>query len=206
MTTHGRTLRADAARNYERIVRVAVQAFEEIGPEVTLEQIAARAEVNVVTVYRRFRARDQLVRAVLDHVLTSEIEPVTAAQTDDPWADLVGALDAGIEVLARRQVTLRLAREAHAFDIESVHRYLRSLEHLLRRAVDAGKARPELTVRDLAAVLVMVLATVHPQDQLGADRRRYLAMLVEGLRPSPTPLPRPSAREFPGPPCPTPAP
>lgn len=198
MATQGRTLRADAARNYQRIVGVAVQAFEEIGPEVTLEEIARRAEVSVMTVYRRFRARDELVRAVLDHVLTTEIQPMAAAHTEDPWRDLVDVLGASIDVLAQRQVILSLARESDAFDVESVHRYLRSLERLLRRAVEAGVVRPELEIRDLAAVIVMVLATVRLGDPDGAGRRRYLALVVDGLRISPTPLPPPPAREFPG--------
>ena len=197
MATDGRTLRADAARNYQRIVGVAVTAFEELGPEVTLEEIARRADVSVMTVYRRFRARDQLVRAVLDYVLTTEIQPMAAAHTDDPWRDLVDVLEAGIDVLARRQVILSIARESDAFDVEGVRHYLSSLERLLRRAVEAGAVRPELEVRDLAAVIVMVLATVRPSDPDGADRRRNLALVVDGLRVSPTTLP-PAARQAPG--------
>jgi AcrR family transcriptional regulator len=51
-------VRADAARNHERIVGAAVLAFEELGPEATLEEIAVRADLSVMTVYRRFRTRD----------------------------------------------------------------------------------------------------------------------------------------------------
>ncbi|MFI0822038.1 TetR/AcrR family transcriptional regulator [Streptomyces sp. NPDC021098] len=185
-------MRADAARNYERIVAAAAEAFEEIGPEATLEQIAERAEVSVVTVYRRFRARDQLVRAVFDHFLATELEPMTAVHTDDPWRDVVGVLEAVTEVLARRQVIISLAREFTGFDVDSAHRFLRSLEPLLRRAIDGGVVRPELLVRDLTAVIVMTLATVHPGDPDGADRRRYLALLADGLRTSSTTLPPPS--------------
>ncbi|MBP2328837.1 AcrR family transcriptional regulator [Kibdelosporangium banguiense] len=202
MATNERALRADAARNYERIVGAAVLAFEEIGPEATLEQIAQRADVSVMTVYRRFHARDQLVRAVFDHVLTTEIEPMAAAHTDDPWRDLIGMLETTVEVLARQRTILSLARESDAFDVDSVHRCLRSLERLLRRAVDAGTARPELEVRDLAAVIVMALATVHPDDHQGADRKRYVALLADGLRTAPTTLPPPSSREFPAHPAP----
>ncbi|MFI6578110.1 hypothetical protein ACIBFB_20170 [Nocardiopsis sp. NPDC050513] len=71
-------------------------------------------------------ARDQLVRAVLDYVLTTEIQPMTAAHTDDPWRDLVNVLEAGIDVLARRRVILSIARESDAFDAEGVRHYLSS--------------------------------------------------------------------------------
>jgi len=62
-------------------------------------------------------------------------------------------------------------------------------------------ARPELEARDLMMVIVMALATVHPGDCEGADRRRYRALLVDGLRPSPTTLPPPSAHDFSGSSC-----
>lgn len=189
MTTPDRTLRADAARNYERIVGAAVEAFEEIGPEVTLEQIAERAQVSVMTLYRRFRSRDQLVRAVFHHVVAAEIEPVAAVRTDDPWRDLVGALEAVIEVIVRRPVIHSLAPEFRAFAAESGERFLHALEPVVRRAVDAAVVRPELEVWDAVAVVAMTMATMHPGDPTGAARRRYLALLVEGLRPSATTLP-----------------
>ena len=76
-----RALRLDAARNQERIVAAAAAAFAELGAEVTLEEVARRAGVGVATVYRRFRTRDQLVRAVVTHVLTTGIEPVAVSYT-----------------------------------------------------------------------------------------------------------------------------
>jgi AcrR family transcriptional regulator len=190
--TRGQGLRVDAARNYERIVVAAGQAFEEIGPAVTLEEVARRADVGVATVYRRFRNRDQLVRAVFDRILIVEIEPATAVETDDPWRDLADALEATVDVFAGRQVLLALARETEALDVETFHRYVRSVGRPLHRAMAAGVVRPELEARDLAAVVVMALATVHPVDPNGADRRRYLALLLDGLRPAPTTLPPPS--------------
>jgi AcrR family transcriptional regulator len=193
-------VRADASRNHERLVAAAVLAFEEVGPEVTLEEIAARAGVSAMTLYRRFRNRGQLVRAVFDHVLANELEPVTAVHTDDPWRDLVGALEAVTEVLAQRRAVIALAHEFEAFANDSTHRFLLAIEPLLRRAIDAGVVRPELQPRDLNAITYMNLATVHPGDPEGNDRKRYLALLIEGIRPSPTTLPPPSPHLYFGPP------
>jgi AcrR family transcriptional regulator len=196
-TAGGHSLRVDAARNYERIVLAAGQAFEDVGPDVTLEEVARRAGVGVATVYRRFQNRDQLVRAVLEHLLTTEIEPAAAVHTDDPWQDLVGSLETTVDVLAGHQVVRALARETDAVDVQVVHRYLRSLDKPLRRAIAAKLVRPELEARDLAAVVVMALATAHSGDAAGADRRRYLALLIDGLRPAPTTLPPPSTAHSP---------
>jgi AcrR family transcriptional regulator len=194
-TTRERGLRVDAARNYERIIVAAGQAFEENGPDVSLEEVARRAGVGVATLYRRFRTRDQLVRAVVDHVLTTEIEPASAAETDDPWHDLVTCLQATVDVLAGRQVVSALARETNLTDPQLLHRYIAAMDRPLRRAAAAHLVRPELEGRDLAAVVVMALATIHPGDPRGADRRRYLALLVDGLRPAATTLPPPSTYE-----------
>ncbi|RRO14231.1 TetR/AcrR family transcriptional regulator [Saccharopolyspora rhizosphaerae] len=193
-----RTLRADAARNHQRIVDAALAAFEDVGPNVTLDEIAERAELSVATLYRRFRNRDQVVRAVFDHVLSTEVEPVAAAHTDDPWHDLTGLLATAVESLARHRGLLAAARETHAFDVDSVQRCANSLQQMLQRATAAGAVRPELEVRDLAAVIVMTLSTVHPDDPGGVDRRRYLALLLDGIRPSRETLPPPSTHEVPG--------
>jgi AcrR family transcriptional regulator len=196
--TDGQGLRADAARNYERIVVAAGLAFEEVGPAVTLEEVARRAGVGVATVYRRFRNREQLVRAVFQHILTTQIEPAMAVETDDPWHDLVSSLEAAVEVLAGRKVVLAVARETRALDMESMRRFVHSMDGPLRRAAAAGVVRPELVARDLAAVTIMALSTVHPRDPEGADRKRYLALLIDGLRPAPTVLPPPSTPDVHG--------
>ncbi|SFS97024.1 transcriptional regulator, TetR family [Saccharopolyspora flava] len=187
-------MRADAARNHQRIVDAALAAFEDAGPAVTLEEIADRAAVSVATLYRRFGNRDQVVRAAFDHVLSTEVEPVADARTDDAWHDLTGLLSAAVDSLSRRQGLLAVTREARVADVESVQRCVNSLRRMLDRAIEAGVVRPELEVRDLAAVISMTLSTVHPDDPEGLDRRRYLALLVDGLRPSPDTLPPPSAR------------
>lgn len=182
-------LRADAARNHRRIVEAAAEAFESDGPDVPLEEIARRAGLGVATLYRRFRTREALVRAVVEELFTAEVEPTADIDTGDPWADLTGALSRALDVIAGRTVILKLARDAAAYDVDTVHRYGRALGRLLDRAREAGVVRPELTVRDLSAVLVMAMAVARHGDPGGMDRHRYLTLLTDGLRPAATPLP-----------------
>ena len=52
-----RPLRADAARNREKVLRAAREVFAESGYGVPLDEIAVRAGVGPGTVYRHFPAK-----------------------------------------------------------------------------------------------------------------------------------------------------
>jgi AcrR family transcriptional regulator len=190
--------RSDARRNGERIVDAAVAAFADVGPQVRLEDLAARAGVGVATVYRLFDGRDGLVRAAFEAVFGAQIEPVALAARaqPDPAAGLRAALSGTVEALAEHRALFRAAREAGVIRVDTTERYLRDLDDVLGAAQHAGAVRPDVTLRDLAAVLVMVLAVTHDKDLDGADRRRYLALLLDGLRPGAPPLPPPSPAEW----------
>lgn len=63
----GRTERSDAARNRERILCTAKRLFEERGvANVSMDEIAADAEVGKGTLYRRFGDRSGLALALLE--------------------------------------------------------------------------------------------------------------------------------------------
>src|SRR5262244_1511864 len=60
-----RPMRADARRNYERLLAEAAAAFAERGADdVSLEEIARRACVGIGTLYRHFPTRQALLEAV----------------------------------------------------------------------------------------------------------------------------------------------
>jgi AcrR family transcriptional regulator len=191
--------RSDARRNGARIVAAAVGAFAEGGPAVRLEDLAARAGVGVATVYRLFGGRDGLVKAVFEAVFDTEIEPIArAARAEpDPVAGLHQALGGTLEKLAAHRALFRAAREAGVVRVDVVEGFLRDLGDVLGAAQRAGAVRLDVGLRDLAAMLVMALAVVHENDPDGADGRRYLALLLDGLRPGAKPLPAPSAAGWP---------
>src|SRR5579863_7175013 len=58
-----RPLRADARRNRDRLLGVAVRAFSQSGPDVTLDAIAKNAGVGIGTLYRHFPTREALIEA-----------------------------------------------------------------------------------------------------------------------------------------------
>jgi AcrR family transcriptional regulator len=58
-------VRADAKRNYDRIVEVAREVFREKGYDAPLDEIAKRAGVGAGTLYRHFPTKDALIDAVM---------------------------------------------------------------------------------------------------------------------------------------------
>ena len=59
-----RPLRADARRNRDRLLAIALEAFSTEGADVALESVAKRAGVGIGTLYRHFPTREALVEAV----------------------------------------------------------------------------------------------------------------------------------------------
>src|SRR5215218_1579354 len=85
-----RPKRADARRNYEKVLAAAREAFAEGGESTALEEIARRAGVGIGTLYRHFPNR----QALLEALYVDEVEEMcrSAAELDgaDPWEALNG--------------------------------------------------------------------------------------------------------------------
>ena len=77
-----RPLRADAARNAERILRAARETYGELGPDAPIEAIARRAEVGERTLYRRFPTKGELIRAALDQSIEEDLMPAINEASD----------------------------------------------------------------------------------------------------------------------------
>ena len=195
---HVQPRRADAQRNSARVVRAAILAFEEVGAAVPLEEVAQRAGVGIATLYRLFGGRDGLIREAFATFFVEEVEPLALAAraAEDPGDALATALVRTLDALATHRVLLGIARETGAVTVTVAERYLHQLGDVLVAAQRAGRVRSDITVRDLAAVVVMALATARADDPANADPRRYLALLMAGMRPSDDPLPPPASTGF----------
>src|SRR5687768_10191364 len=80
------SLRVDAQDNRDRILEVARRLFAARGLEVTMREVARRAEVGVATLYRRFPTRESLVSAAFAEQMTLCAAVVDEALADpDPW-------------------------------------------------------------------------------------------------------------------------
>ena len=67
--------RADAQRNRDRILAAAREAFAEPGAEVSMAEVARRAEVGMATLYRNFPGRRELLEALY----TGEVDALCGA-------------------------------------------------------------------------------------------------------------------------------
>jgi AcrR family transcriptional regulator len=182
--------RADARRNYARLLAVAKEAIAEEGPDASLEQIARTAGVGSGTVRRHFPNR----HALLEAVFRERVETLCAHARDlTGRADTRAALLEWLSAVLADAATIRglataLARD-HATDPGAVHEHCCSAQlteagdPLARRAADDGALAPGVTIGDLLALITgIALATEHHPDP-AADAQRLLGLAIAGVSP-----------------------
>jgi AcrR family transcriptional regulator len=177
-----RPKRADALRNYEKLVAAAREAFTEADRSASLEDIARRAGVGIGTLYRNFPTRADLVQAVY----VDEVEALSRSAGElerlEPWEALTAWLQGFVGYVATKQA---LADELFAVaQRDAVFAGCRAMLHaagepLLRRAQDAGIVRPDVTIEEVIR-LVGGIAKIPADDP--ADVQRVLAVALDGLR------------------------
>ena len=187
-----RQLRADAARNSERILRAAREVFAASGPGALLEEIAQQAGVGIATLYRRFPDREQLVHAAIEQILAEMISPATeqALADENPKRGLVTLLSAAMSIAARERNTLAAAKDIRAITAEVSDQYFGSLTLLTRRGQQAGQIRADLVPDDLRTIMGMLIGALWTTDPDRDGWRRYVTLLLDGLSPAAaSPLP-----------------
>lgn len=195
----GRLLRADAERNRQRILAAAAELFTERGLEPSLDDVARHAGVGVGTVYRRFPDKASLADALFDERIDALVALAEQAQAEpDAWAALVSFLERSGEMLVSnrglRQI-LMFAAEGHDRGICARDRMRPAIESLIERAQADGQVRADLRPTDVPMIEFMVAAAAEYAWQVRPTVwRRYLALILDGLRPasaSGRPLPEP---------------
>jgi AcrR family transcriptional regulator len=186
-----RPMRADAQRNYQRLLSAAAAAFAEHGADdVSLEEIARRAGVGIGTLYRHFPTR----QALLEAVYREQVEAVRAAAEEQLRSDAPGeALAAWLRVLVDFSSTKHSLTTALLATMDKDSELLSSCsavirgaaEALLARAQEAGAVRADADAKDLIRLVhaVNLAAQYGPADP--DQRDRMLGFVLDGLRPQP---------------------
>lgn len=95
-------MRADARRNYDRIVEVAREVFREQGYDASLDEVAKRAGVGPGTLYRHFPKRENLLDAMMQSWMdrVDEAAEKALATEGSPRDLLVAWLRAYVELIS----------------------------------------------------------------------------------------------------------
>jgi AcrR family transcriptional regulator len=195
-----RPLRADAARNAGRILHAARELYAELGPDVPMDVIAARAGVGERTLYRRFPTKGELARAVIDQSIGDTLAPVIerATRSRNPLRGLTDLIEAAIALGAREHNVLAAALKAGTLTDVSVPLDA-ALEDLTRRAQEAGLVRTDLVPADLPRIIAMLNGVLSTMDPASDGWRRYVFLMIDAMStPAPRKLPRAVPIEYPG--------
>jgi len=178
-----RPKRADARRNYDKVLAAAREAFAEGGESTSLEEIARRAGVGIGTLYRHFPSR----QALLEALYVDEVEEVcrSAAELEgaDPWEALNAWFDRLIGYIATKRALLHellnyLDQDAPLFKVCRASLFAAG-EPLLKRAQDAGVVREDVEFSEVMQMLMGILK-IPAEDP--AQTKRLLRIALDGLR------------------------
>ena len=178
-----RPMRADARRNYERLVQAARQVFTQYGGDASMEAIAKEAGVGAGTLYRHFPKRIHLVEAVYRTDVDQLMEAAsTLSREMEPWPALVAWLQAFVHYAHGKRTFLNELREA--FDknprlkVASRERINHAMGTVLARAQAAGVARADIDGDDLMGLVGPMCNATLSEDQ----SERLITMVLDGLR------------------------
>src|SRR5919109_4782183 len=153
-----RPKRADARRNYEKVLAAAREAFAEGGESTALEEIARRAGVGIGTLYRHFPNR----QALLEALYVGEVEEMcrSAAELDasDPWDALNAWFERFIAYIGTKRALAAellnyLDEDAELFQLCRTSLFAAG-EPLLSRAHAAGVVRSDVTIGQIIQMVI----------------------------------------------------
>jgi AcrR family transcriptional regulator len=178
-----RPRRADAQRNYDKLIAAGREAFTQKDTDASLEEIARRAGVGIGTLYRHFPSRQNLLEAIY----VDEVEGICRRADDfvdePPWEALTGWLHSFLDYVNTKQA---LAQELFAYESPDAPVFstcrqsmYRAGEPLLKRAQEAGVVRTDVTITDVTQLVggIAKITTLEPEQV-----RHVLDVALDGLR------------------------
>jgi AcrR family transcriptional regulator len=176
-------MRADAARNRERLLTVAYEAFAAGGLSVPIVDIARGAGVGPGTIYRHFPNKESLFEAVIKDRVRIIAEDGRELLCTDPGTALFKFLR---QVIRNGMVDHGLidALSGYGIDIETAApgaeaSFLRVINELLSAGQEVGTVRADVGVGEIM-MLMMVCKSTTPGDEEVVERA--LDVIIDGLR------------------------
>ncbi|NBE93821.1 TetR/AcrR family transcriptional regulator [Nonomuraea sp. KC401] len=178
-------LRADARRNRERILAAAESVFAEHGASASTEEVAARAEVAIGTVFRHFPTKNDLLGAIVKRLLDRLAEEAEAlAEHGEPETALFAFFTHVVEEAAARKTVAELLAGG-GVDVRTgkpLERLRRPVGTLLERAQRAGAVRREVGPDEVMALLAATSQAALLAGWTPGLRDRTLEIIFTGFR------------------------
>jgi AcrR family transcriptional regulator len=174
-------MRADAQRNYDRIVSAASEAIAQDGAEASLEAIARSAGVGSATLHRHFPSRWSLMEAVFAERVGCLIDRAEELRdAPEPLDALVRWLrEVAAYATTTRGLAAALLNGPPAESGTCQAHLIAAGEPLVRRAVEAGVVRGDVATADL---LTLVNAISLAAQQAGPEEaERLVTLVLEGV-------------------------
>lgn len=173
-------LRADAARNVDKIINAARECFREYGPDVPLQTIAATAGVGPATLFRNFSDKEQLVLAALNRQLRLTVDPVIdiALAGQDAADGLFRVIDSVMAAASENANLLGAVAGRRDLLTGITGSLIESVGILLGRGQGQGTLRTDISLTDMVRLLAMLIGVVDTMEP-GSDAWRRPAALVE---------------------------
>jgi AcrR family transcriptional regulator len=178
-----RPKRADARRNYEKVLAAAREAFAEGGESTALEEIARRAGVGIGTLYRHFPNRQALLEALYVDEVEEVCRSAAALEGADPWEALSGWFERFIAYMGTKRALAAellnyLDQDAPLFQVCRTSMF-EAGEPLLKRAQEAGVVRPDVNIGEVIQMVVGI-AKIPASDQRQTEH--IVRVALDGLR------------------------
>ncbi|MEO6700556.1 MAG: TetR/AcrR family transcriptional regulator [Jatrophihabitantaceae bacterium] len=182
--TPERPMRADARRNYERLLQAGRAVLTERGSEASMDEIAKRADVGVGTLYRHFPRRIDLVEAVYREDVDGLVVLADAvSERAEPWDALVEWLTGFVDYAEAKRVFLTELHEAFEkspdLALSSREKIGAAAGKVLARAQQAGLARDDI---DQADLMQLVGGMCMARSASLSQNKRLLQLVLDGVR------------------------
>ena len=178
--------RADAVRNYERVVAAAAEVLKEKGAEAGVPEIAALAGVGKGTVYRCFPTKEHLVSAVIAERIRAFTDSAReAARQEDAWAAFVALLcDSAERQAADCTFGAGLSHESNLPELVEARAAMHdALDELMARAKTQGRMRADATSQDMKILFAGMSQMLRAEDIKDPGAwRRYAGLVADALR------------------------
>jgi AcrR family transcriptional regulator len=184
-----RPLRRDAERNRQRILAAAAEVFAARGLDVSLDDIAKHAGLGVGTVYRRFPTKEALIESLFEeHVGTLAEMAESVSYAENSWDGLVCVLTEVCALQASNQGLREIlvsSTYGQGCAARARARLMPAIEKGLQRAQEDGYLRPGIAPVDMVLIEFMIGGVAGYTKQHPDAWRRYLQIILDGLRARP---------------------